>query len=37
MRFAYINLQMYEMVYQRFSMKCFVRVRDWAIEVLKDP
>lgn len=37
MRFAYMNLQMYEMVYERFSMKCFVRVRDWGIEVLKDP
>ncbi|XP_062180703.1 reticulon-like protein B12 isoform X1 [Phragmites australis] len=37
MRFAYMNLQMYEMVYQRFSMKCLVKVRDWVIEVLKDP
>ncbi|CAL5096639.1 unnamed protein product [Urochloa decumbens] len=37
MRFAYMNLRMYEMVYERFSMKCFVRVRDWVTEVLKDP
>ncbi|OEL24887.1 hypothetical protein BAE44_0014091 [Dichanthelium oligosanthes] len=37
MRFAYMNLRMYEMVYERFSMKCFVRVRDWVMEVLKDP
>lgn len=37
MRFAYMNLRMYEMVYQRFSMKCFVRVRDWVMEILKDP
>ncbi|TVT97528.1 hypothetical protein EJB05_57215 [Eragrostis curvula] len=36
-RFAYLNLHMYEMVYERFSMKCFVRVRDWGIELLKDP
>ncbi|KAK3137800.1 hypothetical protein QOZ80_5AG0360680 [Eleusine coracana subsp. coracana] len=36
-RFAYMNLQMYEVVYERFSMKCFVRVRDWVVEVLKDP
>lgn len=32
-----MNLHMYEMVYEKFSMKCFVRVRDWVIEVLKDP
>lgn len=37
MRFAYMNLQMYEMVYERFSMKCFLRARDWVIEVLKEP
>ncbi|TVU12330.1 hypothetical protein EJB05_45968 [Eragrostis curvula] len=36
-RFAYLNLHLYEMVYERFSMKCFVRVRDWGIELLKDP
>ncbi|KAL5215457.1 hypothetical protein ABZP36_006858 [Zizania latifolia] len=37
MRFAYMNLQMYEMVYERFSLKCFVRARDVVIEALKDP
>jgi hypothetical protein len=37
MRFAYLNLRMYEMVYERFSMKCFIRVRDWVMEILKDP
>jgi len=37
MRFAYMNLRMYEMVYERFSMKCFIRVRDCVTEVLKDP
>ncbi|KAL6610639.1 hypothetical protein ACP70R_040608 [Stipagrostis hirtigluma subsp. patula] len=37
MRFAYMNLQMYEMVYERFSMKCFVRARDCVMELLKDP
>ncbi|KAF8724799.1 hypothetical protein HU200_020736 [Digitaria exilis] len=37
MRFAYKNLRMYEMVYERLSMKCFVRVRDLVMEVLKDP
>ncbi|PUZ64422.1 hypothetical protein GQ55_3G142600 [Panicum hallii var. hallii] len=37
MRFAYMNLRMYEMVYERFSMKCFIRVRDCVMEVLKDP
>ncbi|XP_062232362.1 reticulon-like protein B12 isoform X2 [Phragmites australis] len=37
MRFAYMNLQMYEMVYERLSMKCFIVVRDWVMEVLKDP
>lgn len=37
MRFAYKNLRMYEMAYERLSMKCFVRVRDWGMEVLKDP
>ncbi|BAF14470.1 reticulon-like protein B12 [Oryza sativa Japonica Group] len=37
MRFAYLNLQMYEMVYERFSAKCFHRARDLVIEVLKEP
>ncbi|KAJ1264419.1 hypothetical protein BS78_09G261900 [Paspalum vaginatum] len=37
MRFAYMNLRMYEMVYERLSMKCFLRVRDWVMEILKDP
>ncbi|CAD6332575.1 unnamed protein product [Miscanthus lutarioriparius] len=37
MSFAYMNLRMYEMVYERLSMKCFLRVRDWIIELLKDP
>uniref|UniRef100_A0A0D9W3W3 Reticulon-like protein n=1 Tax=Leersia perrieri TaxID=77586 RepID=A0A0D9W3W3_9ORYZ len=37
MRFAYMNLQMYEMVYERFSAKCFHRARDLVIEVLKEP
>jgi len=37
MRFAYMNLRMYEMVYERFSMKCFIRVRDCVTEVFKDP
>ncbi|KAL6841545.1 hypothetical protein ACP4OV_028688 [Aristida adscensionis] len=37
MRFAYINLHMYEMVYERFSMKCFLRVRECLVEFLKDP
>jgi len=37
MSFAYMNLRMYEMVYERLSMKCFLRVRDWIMELLKDP
>jgi len=37
MSFAYMNLRMYEMVYERLSMKSFLRVRDWIMELLKDP
>lgn len=37
MSFAYMNLRMYEMVYERMSMKCFLRIRDWVMELLKDP
>lgn len=37
MSFAYMNLRMYEMAYERLSMKCFVKVRDWTMELLKDP
>ncbi|KAG0519579.1 hypothetical protein BDA96_09G275500 [Sorghum bicolor] len=37
MSFAYMNLRMYEMVYERLSMKCFLRIRDWVMELLKDP
>jgi hypothetical protein len=33
MSFAYMNLRMYEMVYE----KCFLRIRDWVMELLKDP
>lgn len=37
MSFAYMNLRMYEMAYERLSMKCFLKVRDWTMELLKDP
>ena len=37
MRCGYMNLRMYEIVHERFSMKCFIRVRDCVTEVLKDP
>jgi hypothetical protein len=36
-RLACVNLYRYEMVYQSFSLRCYLSARDYLIELLKEP
>ncbi|CAM0907116.1 unnamed protein product [Alopecurus aequalis] len=35
-RLASVNLYRYELLYQSFSLRCYLSARDWLIEVLKE-